>query len=537
MKFVYPLLVVLLTVFAVAPLEYPGAFQSHTGLLAYYNLIDLDQNPLQVFNWAPVVGGTFDLFRTDGALPYLIAEIFHLIGFSYLASIKLVYALAWIISGLTMFALARQWLSEAGALLAAVVYVYLPFHIATIYVRGAFAESIAWALMPLILFSLLKTQTIGNRLPSADCLLLTALLFLTQPGIAIFFSIFAFVLAIIISGRRSSVVGQMLVGLLVGALLYLPTLLRYGISFSRDGFNANFVYPFQIFSALWGFGTSTGNYLDQFPLQLGVVPIGLAIVAVALAWQTERNRERERYGERSLRRTIIIFISAAIIVAMLTFEIASPLWNLLGIFVTSPWQILAFAGCALAIVAGSVIDLDERFARPAMLAFFVALPIVASYSYLAPRFVDVKPTRPAIAFFNHNEIALLDYRIVGPLRHGATLRLHLTWQALRPVDYDYTMFVRAVHDDGKTYGQSDAKPRDGESPTLKWTPGQVITDTHTIQIDVDGPTEGYHIEFGMYNAATGRRALTETGADSIRLPRPGDPEPIISEQLPPQKQK
>ena len=92
----YPLLVVLLAVFAVAPLEYPGAFQSHTGLLAVYNLINLDQAPLQFFNWAPTVGRTFDLFRSDGALPYLVAEVFHLVGFGYLDSIKLVYALAWI---------------------------------------------------------------------------------------------------------------------------------------------------------------------------------------------------------------------------------------------------------------------------------------------------------------------------------------------------------------------------------------------------------------------------------------------------------
>jgi hypothetical protein len=164
-----------------------------------------------------------------------------------------------------------------------------------------------------------------------------------------------------------------------------------------------------------------------------------------------------------------------------------------------------------------------------MLAFFVALPVVASYSFLAPRFIDVNPWRPPIATFNNNEVALWDYRIVGPLRHGATLRVQFTWQVLRPVDYDYTIFLHAVHADRGTFGEDDSKPAES---TLEWTPGQVITSTHTIQIDVDGPTEGYHLEFGMYNAATGQRALTATGADHINLPRPGDPEPIISEQLP-----
>ncbi len=430
MKFAkaYPLLVVLLAVFAVAPLEYPGTWQSHTGLLAYYNLIDLDQNPAQFFAWSPVVGRPFDLFRGDGVLPYLFAEIFHLIGFSYLASIKLVYAFAWIASGLAMYALARRFFSDAGALLSAIVYVYLPFHIATIYVRGAFAEAVAWAIFPLVLLALAKRQT-------AFGWLLTALLFLTQPGIAILFSIFAFALVVVLQFDWRTGLRSLVGGLLIGGLLYLPTLLRYGANISRDGFNPNFVHPFQLFSALWGFGASTGSYLDQFPLQLGVVPLALAIIAVALT---------QRSDNRSMRRLTTVFLIAAIVLATLTFEIAAPLWSLLGWFAAYPWQLLAFAGLALALVAGAVIESDARFARPAMLAFFVALPVVASYSYLAPRFIDVNPTRPPIAIFGNNEIALWDYRIVGPLRHGATLRLHLTWQALRPVDHDYTIFVQSV---------------------------------------------------------------------------------------------
>jgi hypothetical protein len=520
-KFLYPLLAILLAVFAVAPLGYPGAFQSHTGLSAVYNLIALDQNPLQFFNWAPTFGRAYDLFRTDGALPYVLAEVFHLIGFGYLDAIKLVYALAWIASGLTMFALARRWLGEAGALLAATVYVYLPYHIATVYARGAFAESVAWAIFPLALLAVVRQQT-------AYCLLLPALLVLIQPGVAILFALVALAIAVALDRdifrRPSSVVGQIFGGLVLGGLLHSPTIFRYGASVARDGFNPNYVMPFQLFASLWGFGASTGSFLDQFPFQLGVAPVSLAIIAAALGWGQK--------GET--RRVVAIFLGAAIALAGLTLEIAAPFWRLLDVFVTYPWQLLAFVGLALALAAGAAIEFDARLARPAMLAFFVALPVVASYGYLAPRFLDVTPTRPHIAVFGNNEIALLDYRIVGPLRHGATVRVHVVWQALRQVNNDYTVFVHAVHEDGEVYGQEDAKPQDGALPTIKWMPGQVISDTHTIQINVEGPREGYHLEFGMYVAATGRRALTETGADHLILPRPGDPEPTISDQLLPQ---
>ncbi len=187
----------------------------------------------------------------------------------------------------------------------------------------------------------------------------------------------------------------------------------------------------------------------------------------------------------------------------------------------------------LALAAGAVIELDTRLAQPALLAFFVALPVVASYGYLAPRYVDVSPTRPHIAIFGKNEIALLDYRIVGPLQHGATVRVNTVWQALRPVDHDYTVFVHAVDAEGKTWAQQDSKPQSGALPTTKWQLGQVIFDTYTIQIDVDGPREGYHLEFGLYVGATGERAITDSGGDHLDLPRPGDPEPTITDQLPP----
>jgi hypothetical protein len=516
----YPLLVLLLTLFAIAPLEYPGAFQSHSGLLAYYNLIDLDQNPAQFFAWAPIVGRAFDLFRTEGALPYLLAEMFHLLGLSYLNAIKLVYALAWMASGLALYALARRWFSENGALLAATVYVYLPYHIATVYVRGAFAEAVAWALFPLVLLGMVRQQTTDDRRQMLVTVVAFALLFLTQPGLAILFAFVTFGILMALQRRVGSLTHWLIGSLLLGTLLFLPTILRYGVNVARDGFQANFVLPFQLFAALWGFGESTGSFLDQFPFQLGVVPLGLVILAIGLAW-------RATDEQRDIRRSVVIFLGAASVLTLLTFEIAAPVWRALGVLVTYPWQLLAFVGFALAIIAGAAIEFEPRLARPAMLAVFVALPVIASYGYLAPRFLDANPTRPPIAIFGNNEIALLDYRIVGPLRHGATVRLHLTWQALRQVNHDYTVFVHAVHEDGNVYAQEDSKPQDGAAPTIHWKPGQVISDTHTIQIDVDGPREDYHIEFGLYVAATGRRAFTDAGLDFVRVPRPGDPEPFV----------
>ncbi len=556
MNLLYPLLMVLISVFAIAPLEYPGAFQSYSGLSAVYNLIQLDQDRLGFLTWAPTFGRAFDLFRTEGMLPYLISELFHLVGLNYLDSVKLVYALAWIASGLAMYALARRWFSPAGALLAATVYVYLPYHIADVYVAGAFAESVAWALFPLALSSLLgvdqeqiksaplpsrsQAETLpkthrsraGRALRSAIRLLPFAALFLIQPGLALVFGGVAFCIIIALHEPKPAwrmVIFPIAGGLLVGSLLDLPSILHYGASIVQNGFTPQYLLPYQLFSPSWNWGVNTadlvqkGIQVELFPFQLGVVPIGLAIAAFALS--------RSGIGDKVLH-VMIVFIGVAIFFSLLTLEIAAPVWNVLGILVTEPWQVLVFVSLGLAVVSGAVVEFDQRLGRPAMLAFLIALPVIASYSYLSPQFLDFTPRRPQIAIFNNNEVALLDYRIVGPLRHGATVRVEMRWQALRQIDHDYTIFVHAVDQEGKTWGGKDSKPQDGTLPMTKWLPGQVVSDTHTIQINVEGPREGYHLEVGLYQAASGKRALLETGENELILPRPGDPPPTISDQLP-----
>jgi hypothetical protein len=350
--------------------------------------------------------------------------------------------------------------------------------------------------------------------------------------LALFFALFAVAFAASLASSFRLSARSVLIaacGLALGALLNLPAILSHGATIRADAFVGDFALPYQLFSSSWGASANVpipnGREIrvDLVPLQMGVIPTGLAIAAAALV---------QRIKEPRARRAMIVALTSAVILAFLTLGISAPLWSVLGALVASPWQLLAFVGLALALVAGGVVECDGRLAQPAMLAFLVALPLVSVYGYLAPDFHDFGPTRPQIATLNGGEIALLDYRIVGPLRHGATLRVQLQWQALRKIDHDYTVFVHAVDEEGRTWGREDSKPVEGTLPTVKWKPGQVISDTHTIQIDVDGPREGYHLELGLYQAGATTRTLWEHGSEELTLPRLGDPPPIISEQMP-----
>lgn len=523
----YPALALLLTVFAIAPLAYPGFFQSYTGYTAVYNLIDLDGHLSSIFTWSPVWGHAYDFLRMDGPLGYWFAEIVHLAGFSFLAAIKITYALSFLVSAFGMFKLARHVLqNDAAALLASALYVYFPAHIAAVYLRGNFGEAVAWSLFPLALWSLLDLaeQVKSARRDALWCILCYAALMLAQPGLAILFGILSgiwlFVLPVRSAGRRptlkSPALIAMLAGLALGLVLQLPALLPQSQVSAPNTFVPAFVYPFQLLSASWGTDMPRGSFMENAPYQIGFAALGLTILAVALLL-----RRPDPLSENPPRRLTWFAVGSSLVLLVLMMPLAAPLWDLgLGLFLQYPFQLLAFVGLLLSLAAASVVLADPRLHEFPLLAALVIVPLLAVYPYLAPEFTDFAPVKPALARFNNDELALLDAKIVRPpgtWRHGATVELDLTWQALKQPNRDYTVFLHILDQNGQPWGATDEKPQGGTLSTLQWVPGRVISGTHSVQIDLNGPPEGYHMELGIYQTATGERAVTETGATELRI--------------------
>jgi len=123
------ILLFLLSIFAFAPLTYPGFFQSHSGFLPIYNLYDLEIH-FGDFSWAPKMGRGYDFFRGEGVLPYYVAELFRWLGASGAEAIRWSYGLSFVLSAWAMYGWAKRLWGGRAALIAAVVYTYLPYHLA-----------------------------------------------------------------------------------------------------------------------------------------------------------------------------------------------------------------------------------------------------------------------------------------------------------------------------------------------------------------------------------------------------------------------
>ena len=186
-------LLLLLTVFAWAPLLAPGYFlRAHDAAHSLFWLVEFDQGIRDGFlwpRWAPdhALGFGYPLFTFYAPLVFYVAEFFHLLGLSVVSAIKVVWGLGYVLSGLSMYALARRLWGRGPALIAALLYVYAPYHLANNYVRAALAEFFAMALYPWVLLTFYELLLQPGRRRLAWAALSFGLLLLTHSVTVVFF--------------------------------------------------------------------------------------------------------------------------------------------------------------------------------------------------------------------------------------------------------------------------------------------------------------------------------------------------------------
>jgi len=94
----------------------------------------------------------------------------------------------------------------------------------------------------------------------------------------------------------------------------------------------------------------------------------------------------------------------------------------------------------------------------------------------------------------------------GQASPGELLDLTLIWRSIgEDIPQSYTVFVHLLNDEGAFLAQRDAIPVAGFRPTTSWRAGEVIADTHQIQIPDDADAGDYSLWLGFYDADMGLR--------------------------------
>jgi hypothetical protein len=332
-------------------------------------------------------------------------------------------------------------------------------------------------------------------------------------------------------GVKSAILGW-LGGVTLGIVGLLPVVARHGFSGKTYvDFADHFVYLHQLLQAGWGAGLSIAGPYDALPFQLGLVACGLAVIGLAISDFGLRIR-RVPDGQSEIQNSQFAILALAIIgvLVLLSTALSAPLWRFLPFLartLTYPWQLLLLVGPWLAWLAGlggrALLDrLPAEHRESAAMPLFAALltlTLLGSYSYLNPTPINAPVPDAPLAIFGDNEIALLDAETIDTLRPGAEAGVSARWQALRPLDRDYTVFFHVIGPEGQVIGQHDTMPRDNTLPTSQWRPGQVVDDRYRAALKAGVPAgDSARYELGLYQWQTGQRLRTVTDDKVVVTP-------------------
>ncbi|HEX9922648.1 MAG TPA: DUF6541 family protein [Anaerolineae bacterium] len=414
-------LLLALSVFAWAPLLTPVHFlNAHDARHSIFYLVEFDQTWRDGYlwpRWSPdfAFGYGYPLFNLYAPLAIYAAEILHLAGLSFVAAIKAMYILATVAAGLGMAGFGQRLFGRRAGLLAGVAYMYVPFHLAEIFVRSAFAEFVALAVVPFLFWAF--TELIAAPSPRRAALAgvmygLLALVHLTS-----FFTFSPFLMVYIlfliiakskVNGRRfihraSYALAAGILGLALAAIYLLPLLTEARFvkveQWTSGSYNylQHFVYLAQFFSPDWGYGYSGLGLQDDFSFQLGIVFLVLTMAALV-------NIMARRFAHYS---TALFFLISTIVVVLLMSSLAEPIWRIVPIatLVQFPWRLLAMTAFTMSIVIASLLaptnlqsptspppspDPKSQIPNPKSPLYLLCLIIIlASFAYTLPQYTAV----------------------------------------------------------------------------------------------------------------------------------------------------
>lgn len=357
--------ILILSAAASLPLIVPGLHLIHDDqqiarLFLFHEALKAGQFPVR---WVDGLGFGFGypLFVFYPPLVYLLGEAFHLLGFSFIDSTKLVFATSIFASGIAMYIFAKSLWGKTPAVVASVFYILLPYRALDLYVRGALAESFSFVWLPLILWSFHKLISAGKPvyLPTASIFL--ALLMITHNLIFLpFMLILPLYLLYLISSsediKKSTVncLLSVIFALALSAFFWVPALLEKRFTIVDDlllvnlaNYNIHFVYPQQLWNWAWGFGGSAAGLADGISFKIGKLHILLAAASLILTIILLLKK-------KLIEKNALIFYFLFLFSAFMTTFLGKPIWDIVTPlqYLQFPWRFLTFAGLFSSILSG-----------------------------------------------------------------------------------------------------------------------------------------------------------------------------------------
>ena len=344
------------------------------------------------------------LFNFYPPLVYYLGEIFHLLGFSYIWSIKLVFIFGFIIGAISSYFLVKEILGRLAGFLGATVFTYYFYHLINAYVRGALSEFWAMNLVPFIFLFLYRLAKTPHLKTSLYLALSMALVFLAHQLVAlplIFFLFFFFIYCFLTVSNKKKFFYHALFGGILGlglsAFYWLPMFYERKFTFldiELGGYQDHFIFPYQFWYSPWGFGASVKGIIDGMSFQLGKIPILLIVFSLVSFFLLLLRTAKKTYLNH-----FFFFLLLMVFGLWMTTEYSYLIWNNFKLLwnLQFPWRFLSVSAIFISILSCYWIFFlkklypDKKKFINLLTIFFIVLIIFKYQKYASPqKYLNVK---------------------------------------------------------------------------------------------------------------------------------------------------
>src|SRR3989344_9464007 len=295
-----------------------------------------------------------------------LAEPIHLIVFGFVDTIKILFGLSLIGSGVFCYLWLLRLYPPLEAFIGSIVYVYAPYHLYDVYKRGSLGESLALAVVPFILWSIERKSIFWSSIGIALLILshnTLALLFL--PLIVVYM-----LLDIFITENREKLFYQytsiLVFGIGASAFFWIPAL--YDLQYT-------------VFSK-----TAISNWSEYFADYMLVGLSTFIILMLAIFLFAAKKIKPQKH------RLTIVFLFVGIASLFLATAGSSILWGILPVnFIQFPFRFLSVTIICFSFLAAFVISVLEKKAKIAVAISIVLVTFFSARAYMAPALYFDKP--------------------------------------------------------------------------------------------------------------------------------------------------
>lgn len=419
--------IIVTSIVSIIPFFRPGFFSMHddTQVARVQQMTQALTDGMFPVRWVLDLGFGYGypIFNFYAPFPYYFGSIFALITGDALLATKIAFIGAIVFSGIAMYVFMQAFFTRLSAVVAAIVYVYFPYHAVNVYVRGNLNEVFAYAFLPLVMLGFFKLYFQKKDTKASHRLywiLVTAISIalvivshnLSALMLGFVLAVLSLVLVLTLQNKKSfifSLISVCSIALGISAFYWIPAIIEMGYTnvLSQVGgtadFRDHFVCTSQLWNSLWGYGGSVPGCLDGMSFKLGKMNI-LAGGVAAVIFGTLlilRKKQPFQYLQLGLYGIVIFSVFMTTHYSLLIWEVVPALD-----FLQFPWRFINMIAVSLSAIVGLLVyyisTLKGRFAYTAYLIAvgIIGVTIIINGKLFVPQ--EVFPERDA-AYYTDKE--------------------------------------------------------------------------------------------------------------------------------------